>query len=131
VSLLQKRADALLVSPDPLLDSRRVQLITLAAHHRLPTIYPFRENVEIGGLMSYGSSAADWDREVGIYTGRILKGEKPADPANRKGPRPLHAGYSRSPTSDRIVALFAAVHMSLPGTFRPIVALQHHGSDWG
>jgi putative ABC transport system substrate-binding protein len=79
VSLLQKRADALLVSPDPLFDSRRVQLITLAAHHRLPTIYPFRENVEIGGLMSYGSSAADRDRQVGIYTGRILKGEKPGD----------------------------------------------------
>src|SRR5262249_1025983 len=67
------------VSPDPLLDSRRVQLITLATHHRLPTIYSFRENVEIGGLMSYGSSAADRDRQVGIYTGRILKGEKPAD----------------------------------------------------
>src|SRR5499426_1897464 len=79
VSLLQKRADALLVSPDPLFDSRRVQVVTLAAHHRLPTIYPFRENVEIGGLMSYGSSAAERDRQVGIYTGRILKGEKPAD----------------------------------------------------
>src|SRR5207249_9339469 len=78
-SLSQKPTDALLVSPDPLFDSRRVQLITLAAHHRLPTIYPFRENVEIGGLMSYGSSAADRDRQVGIYTGRILKGEKPAD----------------------------------------------------
>jgi ABC-type uncharacterized transport system substrate-binding protein len=79
VSLLQKRADALLVSPDPLFDSRRVQLVTLATHHRLPTIYPFRENVEIGGLMSYGSSAADRDRQVGIYTGRILKGEKAAE----------------------------------------------------
>jgi len=76
VSLLQKRADALLVSPDPLFDSRRVQLVTLATHHRLPTIYSFRENVEIGGLMSYGSSAAERDRQVGIYTGRILKGEK-------------------------------------------------------
>jgi putative ABC transport system substrate-binding protein len=79
VSLLQKRADALLVSPDPLFDSRRVQLVTLATHHRLPTIYSFRENVEIGGLMSYGSSAAERDRQVGIYAGRILKGEKPAD----------------------------------------------------
>src|SRR5262245_2704570 len=79
VNLLQKRADALLVSPDPLFDSRRVQLVTLATHHRLPTIYSFRENVEIGGLMSYGSSAADRDRQVGIYTGRILKGEKAAE----------------------------------------------------
>ena len=48
VSLLQKRADALIVSPDPLFDSRRVQLVTLATHHRLPTVYPFCENVEIG-----------------------------------------------------------------------------------
>ena len=102
VSLLQKRAEGLVVGPDPFIDSRRVQLITLATHHRLPTIYPFRENVEIGGLMSYGSSAADRDRQVGIYTGRILKGGetgRPAgdprgqvrvrhQPANRKGPRP-------------------------------------------
>jgi putative tryptophan/tyrosine transport system substrate-binding protein len=78
-SSVQKRADALLVSPDPLLDNRRVQIITLATHHRLPTIYSFRESVEIGGLMSYGSSAEDRDRLVGIYTGRILKGEKPAE----------------------------------------------------
>jgi len=48
VDLLQKRADALMVSPDPLFDSRRVQLVTLATHHRLPTVYPFCENVEIG-----------------------------------------------------------------------------------
>jgi hypothetical protein len=72
-------ADALVVTPDQLLDSRRVQLVTLATYYRLPAIYPFRENVEIGGLMSYGSSAAERDRQVGIYTGRILKGEKPAD----------------------------------------------------
>jgi len=77
-SLVQKRADALVVSPDSLLDTRRVQLVTLAAHQRLPAIY-FRENVEIGGLMSYGSSAADRDRQVGLYTGRILKGEVPAN----------------------------------------------------
>ena len=75
----RKRTDALLVSPDPLLDNRRVQLVTLATHHRLPTIYSFRENVEIGGLMSYGSSAADRDRQVGIYAGRILKGAKPSE----------------------------------------------------
>jgi putative ABC transport system substrate-binding protein len=79
VALSQRRADALAVTPDQLLDSRRVQLVTLATHYRLPAIYPFRENAEIGGLMSYGSSAAERDRQVGIYTGRILKGEKPAD----------------------------------------------------
>src|SRR5262249_2319740 len=78
-SLAQRPAAALVVTPDQLLDSRRVQLVTLATHYRLPAIYPFRENVEIGGLMSYGSSAAERDRQVGIYTGRILKGEKPAD----------------------------------------------------
>jgi ABC-type uncharacterized transport system substrate-binding protein len=77
--LLQKRADALLLSTDTLFTSRRVQLVTLAVHHRVPTIYPFREDAEAGGLMSYGSSAIDITRQVGIYTGRILKGEKPAD----------------------------------------------------
>src|SRR5262249_8381044 len=71
--------DGLVVTADQLRDSRRVQLVTLATYYRLPAIYPFRENVEIGRLMSYGSSAAERDRQVGIYTGRILKGEKPAD----------------------------------------------------
>jgi len=78
-SLAKQGVEGLLVAPDPLLDSRRVQLVTLAAHQRLPTIYPFRESVEIGGLMSYGSSAAERDRQVGIYTGRVLKGEAPAE----------------------------------------------------
>ena len=78
-SLVQKRADALLVSSDVLFTSRRVQLITLAVHHRVPAIYPFREDAEAGGLMSYGSSVIDPSRQVGIYTGRILRGEKPAD----------------------------------------------------
>ena len=79
LALSQRPADGLVITPDQLLDNRRVQLVTLATHYRLPTIYPFRENAEIGGLMSYGSSAAERDRQVGIYTGRILKGEKPAD----------------------------------------------------
>ena len=78
-SLVQKRADALLVSSDVLFTSRRVQLVTLAVHHRVPAIYPFREDAEAGGLMSYGSSVIDPSRQVGIYTGRILRGEKPAD----------------------------------------------------
>ena len=78
-SLVQKRADALLVAPETLFSNRRVQLVTLAAHHRVPAIYPWREPVEIGGLMSYATSIADLFRLAGIYTGRILKGEKPAD----------------------------------------------------
>jgi putative ABC transport system substrate-binding protein len=75
----QKQIDGLLINPDPLLDNRRVQLVTLAAHQRLPTIYSFREYVEVGGLMSYGSSATDRDRQVGLYAGRVLKGEAPAN----------------------------------------------------
>jgi putative ABC transport system substrate-binding protein len=58
--------------------NRRVQLATLAVRHAMPAIYPFREIAEVGGLMSYGSSASDL-RQVGTYTGCILKGEKPAD----------------------------------------------------
>ena len=78
-TLVQKRVDALMVTPDALLDNRRVQLVTLAAHQRLPAIYAVREFVDIGGLMSYGSSAGDRDRLVGVYAGRILKGEAPAN----------------------------------------------------
>jgi ABC-type uncharacterized transport system substrate-binding protein len=78
-SLVQMRADALLVSPSPLFADRRVQLVALATHYRLPTIYPFREFAEASGLMSYGSSQTEIYRQVGVYTGRILKGEKPSD----------------------------------------------------
>jgi putative ABC transport system substrate-binding protein len=78
-SLAQKPFDALLVGPALLFNSRRVQLVTLAAHHRVPAIYSLRETAEAGGLMSYGTSLIDANRQVGMYTGRILKGEKPAD----------------------------------------------------
>jgi putative tryptophan/tyrosine transport system substrate-binding protein len=77
--LAQKPVDALLVSAGTLFFDRRVQLITLAAFHRVPAIYPWREAAEAGGLMSYGTSLADARRLAGVYTGRILKGEKPAD----------------------------------------------------
>jgi putative ABC transport system substrate-binding protein len=79
MSLLQKRADALLVSPDQLFNNRRVQLVGLSLRHAVPAIYPWREAVEIGGLMSYGPSFPDQYRQVGIYAGRVLKGEKPGD----------------------------------------------------
>jgi len=72
----KKRADALLVSPQALLLNRRTQILTLAARHAVPAIYPAREWTTAGGLMSYGSSLADQYTQAGIYTGRILKGEK-------------------------------------------------------
>jgi putative ABC transport system substrate-binding protein len=77
--LVQTRVDAVLVGANNLFGNRRVQLVTLAAHHRIPAIYFGREFVEIGGLMSYGSSLLDEFRQAGIYAGRILKGDKPAD----------------------------------------------------
>ena len=76
---LRERPDALFVDGDAFLTSRRVQLVQLSTRHALPAIYPGRQYVEIGGLMSYGSNLADAFREVGVYTGRILKGAKPAD----------------------------------------------------
>jgi len=76
---VRKRADALLISPDPLFTNRPVQLAILAARHAMPTIYGIREFAEAGGLMSYGSNLADLFRQAGTYTGRVLKGEKPAD----------------------------------------------------
>ena len=78
-AILRERMHALFVIPDAFLGTRRVQLATLAARHVLPTAYPLRDYVEAGGLMSYGTSLADAQRHVGIYTGRVLKGEKPAD----------------------------------------------------
>jgi putative ABC transport system substrate-binding protein len=75
----QKPIDALLVGPGPFLYNRRVQVVTRAAYHRVPAIYPWRDAPEIGGLMSYGTSITDAFRQAGVYTGRILNGEKPAD----------------------------------------------------
>jgi len=71
--------DALLIAPSLLNNNRRVQLITLAAYHKVPAIYSFRESAEAGGLMSYGANLTDAHRQLGVYTGRILKGQKPAD----------------------------------------------------
>jgi putative ABC transport system substrate-binding protein len=78
-ALVRDRADALAVGADPFFVDRRVQIVTLATRYLLPTVHFQREFAEIGGLMSYGASHVGRYREVGIYTGRILKGEKPAD----------------------------------------------------
>ena len=77
--MVRRGADALVVGSSALFNTRRVQLVTLAAHHRLPAIYYDRRVAQAGGLMSYGASIVDSVRQAAIYTGRILKGEKPGD----------------------------------------------------
>ena len=78
-SFVRERPDALFVGPDPFFVSRRVQLVHLASRHAVPAAYTQRDYAEAGGLMSYGSNLSDAFRQVGVYTGRILKGAKPAD----------------------------------------------------
>jgi putative ABC transport system substrate-binding protein len=78
-TFVRERPDALLVGGDPFFRARRVQLANLASHHSIPATYALRDYAEAGGLMSYGSNLTDSYRQVGVYTGRILKGAKPAD----------------------------------------------------
>jgi ABC-type uncharacterized transport system substrate-binding protein len=78
-TLARERPDALFVAPDAFFTSRRVQITTLAARDRIPAAYSLRDYVAVGGLMSYGTHLADMYRQVGVYTGNILKGTKPAD----------------------------------------------------
>ena len=78
-TFVRERPDALFVGNDAFLTSRRVQLVHLATRHAIPAAFPVRDFPEIGGLMSYGVNITDALRQVGVYAGRILKGEKPAD----------------------------------------------------
>jgi putative tryptophan/tyrosine transport system substrate-binding protein len=78
-SIVERGAKALLVGAGALITSNRERLVALAARHAIPAIYPLREFVEAGGLMSYGASLVEAYRQAGIYAGRVLKGEQPAD----------------------------------------------------
>jgi ABC-type uncharacterized transport system substrate-binding protein len=78
-TLVRERVEALQIGVDPLFGNHVDQLVALAARHRVPTIYPWREFTVAGGLMNYGSSIPDAFRQVGVYTGQILKGAKPAE----------------------------------------------------
>jgi putative tryptophan/tyrosine transport system substrate-binding protein len=78
-SLAQSQFGAVVVQAEPFFVSRREQLVTLAARHRIPAIYEGRQFVLVGGLMSYGTNPAVVYRQLGVYAGRVLRGEKPAD----------------------------------------------------
>jgi len=78
-TMVQLRVGALILAPDPFLVVRREQIVELAARHAMPAIYPSRVYVDLGGLISYGSSILDLEKQAGMYMGKILKGAKPTD----------------------------------------------------
>jgi putative tryptophan/tyrosine transport system substrate-binding protein len=78
-TLVREQAGALLVGGDTFFNSQPILFVVLTARHAIPTIYPWRSYVDAGGLMSYGASLLDAYRQTGVYTGRVLKGEKPGD----------------------------------------------------
>jgi putative ABC transport system substrate-binding protein len=77
--MVQHQIGAVIIVPDPFLISRREQLVALAARHAMPAMYPSRVFADLDGLISYGASILDLNRQAGIYVGKILKGAKPAD----------------------------------------------------
>jgi putative ABC transport system substrate-binding protein len=78
-SFVSQHVAALFVEPDPFFTGQRAKIVALAARHALPAVYQLREFAAAGGLMSYGTSIIDANRQVGVYTGKVLKGTKPAD----------------------------------------------------
>jgi putative ABC transport system substrate-binding protein len=78
-AMLERSANALFVQADPFFTSRRDRLVILANRHAIPAMYPFREFATVGGLITYGADIAEVFREIGVYTARILNGQRPAD----------------------------------------------------
>jgi ABC-type uncharacterized transport system substrate-binding protein len=78
-AMLERSANALVVQADPFFTSRRDRLVTLANRYAIPAMYPFREFATVGGLITYGADIAEVFQEIGVYTGRILNGQRPAD----------------------------------------------------
>jgi putative tryptophan/tyrosine transport system substrate-binding protein len=79
VKLVELKVGGLVIGTDTFFNTRKERLAALSVHHRVPTIHQYREFAAAGGLMSYGSDTSELSRQVGVYTGRILKGDKPAD----------------------------------------------------
>ncbi len=105
LSIAELRVDGLVIGSDPFFNSQSEQLAALAVRHAVPAIYQYRKFAAAGGLTSYGGRLADSYRQVGIYAGRILKGEKPADlpvvqskTAQGARPHPCHRRCSPAPT---------------------------------